>query len=706
MEAIVEIKNISKVYPIRRGFRDLRGEGGILDLIRGRKTEKKKVLNNINLEIYKGETVGIIGKNGSGKSTLLKIIAGVTSPTSGIVKVYGRVASLLELGAGFHPLLTGRENIYLNASLLGMRKKQVDEIIEYIIEFSGIREFIDQPVDTYSSGMYVRLGFAIASHVNPDIFLVDEVLAVGDEEFQRKCRWKIGELHEEGKTIIFVSHDLGTVHALCDRVFLLENGNLVDRGSVTSTINYYLRKIGRESGIHTLVNQKEDFEAIFCHGRISLFHNKNEITSPMGIDQTFLYLQQPHSSTMSDWEIKERKMNFIDGSGNLFRLPIKCNWKIKLENNELLIESNFELLKEIEIQASEFRIFLPENYSRFFYDGIEETFPPLVPGDTTWKPITIPNPDETTTFVLSENQNNYPPLKIEFSSPQFKSFMNIGNTDYMSRSRYISIFTHIPPDRNFRIPGKIEGITLKISITKEDDYKLWAEKWKSSKEALKKILLKDFYIKLVYGFLEFFMSEPEKQITSSIHLHFQLKCKGLWLLSQTFFWGAPRLENSKWIIKGKCPRLPASLICEMWKSSENTIEMNIYLEVYEELELEEYNVSIALILDYSNWETLYERGTFSPISEDQKEYIHLNKNYEPSDWIKASGENLPNITLFTNLHNKFRMSPINPEFSLRARILQAIASPERAGYFVFRPGVHLLFSGGVKLEKEIGSDQQ
>ncbi len=695
MEPIIELKNISKVYPIRRGFRDLRGEGGLFRLFKKQKIEQTSVLNNISLVIYRGETVGIIGKNGSGKSTLLKILAGVTAPTSGSVKVYGRVASLLELGAGFHPLLTGRENIYLNASLLGMRKRQVDEVIEQIIDFSGIREFIDQPVDTYSSGMYVRLGFAIASHVNPDIFLVDEVLAVGDEEFQRKCRWKIGELREQGKTIIFVSHDLGMVNAVCDRVFLLENGTLVDRGSITSTINYYLRKIGKEEGIHTLIDTQSNLEAIFCHGRLSLFHDKNEITSPLGIEQAFIYLQQIHSSTHGDWYIKEKRRNFLEGTGNLSRLPIKCNWKVTLENKELFINSSYKLTRELEIQSIEYRIFLPENYNRFAFAGREENFTPIVPGNTSWTTLTPSKPDEKLIFIFSSDPKLYPTLKIESSHPKLITYILVGNTDYTTRARFITVHAQIPKENEYSLPGTFEAGTLKISISSEDEYKIWKESY----ELTKKILLREYYARIGEGFIEFFQSIDNKPLTNAIHFHYQFKYRGLWLLSQSFLWDNPILENNKWTIKGKSPRFPVGLIWELWKTSESTIEMNTYLEVYSEVEIEEYNVSLAIKYDYSNWQTEFESGEFSPIAEGEKDYIHLNKCYQPSNWIKAFGEDLPTITLFTNMHQKFRMSPINPDFYLSARILQAIASPEQKGYFVFKQGKHLIFSGGVSIEK-------
>ena len=222
----------------------------VVDWIRGRKVEPVMALRDVSFTVDPGESLGIIGANGSGKSTLLKILAGVTLPTEGHVTVRGRVASLLELGAGFHPMLTGRENVYLNAGLLGMRHAQVDEVFDRIVAFSGIGDFMDQPVDTYLSGMYVRIAFAVAAHVNPDIFLVDEVLSVGDEAFQRKCRVKIGELREQGKTIVFVSHDLGSVNSVCDRVVLLNRGQMISRGSPKETIDFYLRQIGHASGVH------------------------------------------------------------------------------------------------------------------------------------------------------------------------------------------------------------------------------------------------------------------------------------------------------------------------------------------------------------------------------------------------------------------------------------------------------------------------
>jgi ABC-2 type transport system ATP-binding protein len=190
-------------------------------------------LRDINVEIHHGETVGLIGANGSGKSTLLKVLSGILKPTTGNVAVGGRIASLLELGAGFNGELSGRDNVYLNASLLGLSRREVDRVFDDIVAFSELDEFIDNAVKHYSSGMYMRLGFAVAVNVDPDILLVDEVLAVGDEHFQEKCLGKIEQFQSEGRTILFVTHALGLVERICDRAIVLDGGRIAAEGNPT-----------------------------------------------------------------------------------------------------------------------------------------------------------------------------------------------------------------------------------------------------------------------------------------------------------------------------------------------------------------------------------------------------------------------------------------------------------------------------------------
>jgi ABC-2 type transport system ATP-binding protein/lipopolysaccharide transport system ATP-binding protein len=213
---------------------------------RARSTQDFWAVRNVNVQIPTGSVYGLIGHNGSGKSTLLKLITGIYRPTEGRITTQGRVAALIELGAGFHPDMTGRENIRLNGSILGLSKSEIQAAMETIIDFSGLREFIDDPVKHYSSGMYVRLGFSVAVHMKPDVLLVDEVLAVGDEEFQRKCFDHLYTLRREGRTIVVVSHGLGQLEGLCDEVAWLDHGTVQEIGPATEVIGSYLHRVNAE----------------------------------------------------------------------------------------------------------------------------------------------------------------------------------------------------------------------------------------------------------------------------------------------------------------------------------------------------------------------------------------------------------------------------------------------------------------------------
>lgn len=199
-------------------------------------TNQFRAVDHVSFTLHRGETVGLIGFNGSGKSTMLKLLSGVMSPTSGTVGVKGRVAGLIEVGAGFHPDLTGRENVFLNGAILGMSQQQIEAAFDSIVDFSEIEQFIDTEVKFYSSGMFLRLAFSVAVHTDPDIFLIDEILAVGDEPFQKKCLNKIDELRDAGKSLVIVSHDLDMMARFCDRGILLEHGKKVVDGSIDEAI--------------------------------------------------------------------------------------------------------------------------------------------------------------------------------------------------------------------------------------------------------------------------------------------------------------------------------------------------------------------------------------------------------------------------------------------------------------------------------------
>ena len=244
MQSAVSVQHVSKRFQRHLDKRTSLKER----LIKGRpsRVEDFWAVSDVSLEVPKGSVYGIVGHNGSGKSTMLKLITGIYRPTSGKVEIDGRVAALIELGAGFHPDMTGRENIRLNGSILGLNKKEITNATEEIIDFSGLREFIDDPVKHYSSGMYVRLGFSVAVHMKPDVLLVDEVLAVGDEEFQRKCFDHLYSLRRSGCTIVVVSHGLGQLESLCDEVAWIDHGRLEQVGPSADVIAAYLDKVNIE----------------------------------------------------------------------------------------------------------------------------------------------------------------------------------------------------------------------------------------------------------------------------------------------------------------------------------------------------------------------------------------------------------------------------------------------------------------------------
>ncbi len=236
----IEVKNVYKTFNVYLDKANTIKERLLFLFSRSRK-EKREVLKDISIDIKKGEVVALIGTNGSGKSTLLKLMTKIIYPNKGSIEVYGKLTSLLELGAGFHPDFSGRENIYFNASIFGLTKKEIDKRLEKIIDFSELRDFIDNPVRTYSSGMFMRLAFAVAINVDADILLIDEILSVGDEHFQKKCFDKMRDLKKQGKTMVFVTHNMKAVTELCDRAVWLYEGKIKKDGTTTDVVEEYIK---------------------------------------------------------------------------------------------------------------------------------------------------------------------------------------------------------------------------------------------------------------------------------------------------------------------------------------------------------------------------------------------------------------------------------------------------------------------------------
>lgn len=300
MKPIIEIKNLGKEYDITHSsgkyvaLRDILANIIKKPLVFLKRKAKKIIgavikeefwaLKDVNLEINKGEVVGIIGRNGAGKSTLLKIISQITPPTTGEIRLRGSVGSLLEVGTGFHPELTGRENILLNGVILGMKKEEIIRKFDQIVEFAGVNKFLDTPVKYYSSGMYVRLAFSVAAHMEPEILIIDEVLAVGDVEFQKKCLGKMDEISKkEGRTILFVSHNMNAIEQLCSRVILLDKGRVTKNSdNVREVIKEYIHGKGEDSSADEWISAGSEYKNnYFIPTRLVLTdENGNKLGTP------------------------------------------------------------------------------------------------------------------------------------------------------------------------------------------------------------------------------------------------------------------------------------------------------------------------------------------------------------------------------------------------------------------------------------------
>lgn len=379
MIPIIEVNNLGKKYKISTSEREryiaLRDVLSNLVKSPGKWFEKKPqgmlgeenpneflALNSVNFHVEAGEVLGIIGRNGAGKSTLLKILSQITPPTSGEIKLRGRVGSLLEVGTGFHPELSGRENIFLNGAILGMRKKEIEKKFNEIVEFAGIEKFLDLPVKRYSSGMYVRLAFAVAAHLEPDILIIDEVLAVGDSEFQKKCLIKMNQItKEEGRTVLFVSHSMEAVKKLCTRCVVLDKGSVVFDGDTEEAITMY-----NSIGINKQMKMNNGEYGIKRRGSGTLSFTNIEILDIHNIEKNIFHIGEKVKFKMS-YKVNEEMVglhvNICLFSNRVKELPLT---DIPYEIKEGVLKKDETGQVIVEVELSNIR---PGEYMLYFWLG-------------------------------------------------------------------------------------------------------------------------------------------------------------------------------------------------------------------------------------------------------------------------------------------------------------------------------------------------
>jgi len=691
--AVIEAEGLSKTYPATGGGRALLGRGGIGRLFR-RQPENPPALRPLSFSVERGEALGIIGRNGSGKSTLLKIIAGVTAPTAGTLRVDGRVASLLELGAGFHPMLTGRENVYLNAGLLGMRHAQVDACYDAIVAFAELEGHMERTVDTYSSGMYVRLAFAVAIHTDPDIFLVDEVLAVGDESFQRKCRARILELKAAGKTILFVSHDLGIVQNLCDRVLLLEDGAELSRGSARDTIAYYLRQVGAAGGIRRL--KAGPSEVLFNHGRLSLFYGEHELTTPLGVKVQFFSQGAYHESTSAEWVVTGGGENALEAAGTYARLPVRLYINCALADGALAVVVSWENTQPMDLDYVAIQCFLTTAYTEWHGGDGEGVFPPIGPEHPQWSTVAPPRRNVWHYELAGAEASGVPPLCFSVTDAPEGARLQIDNGDYMNQARIVHLTEAIPTGENPLPPRRRELGTVTIDPTA--DAGALAQTQARRKEA-RHLVSGALGARLHDGYIA--LETEGHALTDFLHLHFQLRAGGLWIMSHDLVWDLPRNEGGRLSATGRAQRLPCALTWTLCGAEAGALDLQIVLEAQEAFSLAEYNLSLCLGANYDVWNTEEESGTFGPAAGAADEWVHGNRSYTAGTTISARGEGCPTLTLTAReMAGTVFPTAIRTGARHEGRVLQLLCSPGQAPGFSFAAGRQTLFDGTISLGPE------
>src|SRR3972149_4157469 len=437
--AAIELNNIKKSYFIHHE-RKMIVKDIIFGFLKRKKVEEFVALKDISFKIEQGESVGLIGDNGSGKTTILKVLSGVTVPTCGSVSVKGRVAGLLELGAGFHHDLTGRENIYLNGTILGLSKKEIDNKFDQIVEYSGIENFIDMPLRKYSSGMFVRLGFSVAIHVDPDILL-------------------------------FVSHDLNIVRHICDRVILIDRGEVAAEGKPDKVISRYWLFIGEKRGIARM--ELEDLTFIFNNGRIIFLWKDVEITKGLSGYTSLRSFVKWFDSTQVDWKVLERDEKRILAKGKWRGLPISQTWEMKIcGEREILWDIEMEVVEPVNIVKEQANIMLSNKYTEWKTSGdvkgiMPESFREDINDD--WETIYSANARET--FVklpgFKSDGIEYPSVTLDFRLKNEGYMANIINSNPVYRGRVLQCLKKNDETRQKYSPGKYHYFSGKLSVKSE-----------------------------------------------------------------------------------------------------------------------------------------------------------------------------------------------------------------------------------------------
>lgn len=606
-------------------------------------------LKGIDLAVKKGETFGIIGENGAGKTTLLKVIAGMLKPDKGVIEVTGRVSTLLEIGAGFQKDLTGSENIYLISSLFGLTKAEIQGRYEKIVKFASIGRFINAPVKCYSQGMYMRLAFAIAIHIDPDILLIDDIFVVGDTYTQRRCMDKMFELKDQGKTIIFVSHDLEAVKRFCQRGILLRDGKIIKDGQLKEVVGYYFKTIGDKKGIGILAGG--NLGAVFNNGRLVINWNEDSLTKEWGGYISVTINGNSYSSIQADWQLRESAPERIVLEGRFWDLPIVqvCSVGLNKELNEIDFRVELEILKDCNIQECILGFMFRDDYKQWFDSFHKELFK-VVDFDNELGWTKVSNDKMSTSLVgLNNPEGDLPAVILEDEVVLPSKILQVKNTDRIFKARVLESRV-ISAQEGFSLDRLGSNLVFhaKVKILDTPE-KLDAYLKNASRNMLPKVISNGDLILAADTNHKIDISWKGKKITASQGFQTSFWYKGKVYYSSDGLLKIYKAEVNRLEFVIEWKDLPIKQVWLIELQRDGLVRWQVFVDVLEKTQIINSAFNIMLLPEYREWVNNIAKGLIAEelSATDHKDIIMKNDPYGMIglNSIKLNGFELPQLLI-------------------------------------------------------------
>jgi ABC-type polysaccharide/polyol phosphate transport system ATPase subunit len=650
-------------------------------------------LQGINFSMEKGELLGVIGENGSGKSTILRLVAGMLKPDRGKIEVLGSVSGLLELGAGFQTELTGRDNIFLQCELFGLLAGKAKEKLQEIIDFAEIGKFIDAPVKCYSQGMFVRLAFAIAVHMDSDIFLVDDTLSVGDEYFQKKCIKEIFKIKQRGKTVIIVTHDMAMLQKLCARTIFLKRGILFKDEETAKVVSFYSQTVGSPRGI-AIIDQNP-LSLIFNNGRLLLSWKDRMFTAFSGAYTTFSAANRWYSSTQAEWEIKEEAQGVFTAIGKFYQLGLTQVWRVEVSGKfEIKWDIELEMDKDVELSEMCANIAVKDEYSQWFSDSERGDFSAIKDEDKNCSPVFTKNGLSACIGVYQRvsGSSEIPSLLFEQISLGYSTQSSILNSDYLSHCRILQYRLNPYSNKSANQANRFICFAGKIAVNTAD-----IDGYISKLQ--NEFILSTPDLRLIFDNGKCILDHKGISLTKGNHISTSIYVNGRWYFSDLARWNFKKQDSNRIIARGKWPNLPLTQIWEIEVNNDNSVKWDVSMQVDEELIIEQQYFFIVCSNGYSHWFSKYGSGTF-PESFRETEMDMLQICLSDGELgVTGQDAKLPELRVrFSNQsHNYAKI--INSNFYDKARIMRIDkVEPEKINKF--SPGQYPCFKLGISLGGE------